>query len=169
MTTLTLLWLSGLVLGAVVAAMLPRLRPRRLLVAAVLDGAKMPTPQRPGDAGLDLAAAHDFAIQPGETVRITTGCAVELPRGCVGLVCPRSGLALCGVTVANAPGVVDENYRGPADVILVNHGAEVYRGKAGDRVAQLVVLRVCDVAVEAVAALSADRRRGVVGFGSSGR
>ena len=121
----------------------------------------------PGDAGLDLYAAHD-AIVTGETVLIPTGVAIAVPDGCVGLVCPRSGLSVFGVTVANAPGVVDSGYRGEVMVRLTTTSTTPYRVHFGDRIAQLVLLPIARPKVTLVERLD-DTERGTNGFGSTGR
>lgn len=123
-----------------------------------------------GAAGLDLAAALDapIVLHPGARVLVPTGIALELPRGCEGQVRPRSGLARRhGVTVLNAPGTIDEDYRGEVQVLLVNLGSEAFTIHSGDRIAQLVVAPVRRVAVERIADLS-DTVRGSGGFGSTG-
>lgn len=121
----------------------------------------------PGDAGLDLYAAHD-AIVTGETVLIPTGVAVAVPDGCVGLVCPRSGLSKYGVTVANAPGVVDSGYRGELMVRLTTTSATPYPVHRGDRIAQLLVVPILRPEVTVVERLD-NTERGTNGFGSTGR
>lgn len=120
----------------------------------------------PGDAGMDLYAARD-AVVTGETVLIPTGVTVAVPDGHVGLVCPRSGLSKHGVTVANAPGVVDTGYRGEVMVRLTTTSApyEVHRG---DRIAQLLIVPIARPTVTLVDRLD-DTERGTNGFGSTGR
>lgn len=120
-----------------------------------------------GDAGLDLYAAHD-AIVTGETMLISTGVAVAVPDGYVGLVCPRSGLSKYGVTVANAPGVVDSGYRGELMVRLTNTSKTPYRVHFGDRIAQLLIVPVLRPEVTIVNSLD-NTERGTNGFGSTGR
>ena len=121
----------------------------------------------PGDAGIDLYAAHD-AIVTGETVLIPTGVAVAIPDGHVGLVCPRSGLSKHGVTVANAPGVIDSGYRGELMVRLTTTSATPYRVHFGDRIAQLLIIPILRPKVTRVDRLD-DTERGTNGFGSTGR
>ena len=121
----------------------------------------------PGDAGLDLYAAHG-AIVTGETVLIPTGVAVAVPDGHVGLVCPRSGLSKHGVTVANAPGVVDSGYRGELMVRLTTTSATPYEVYRGDRIAQLVIVAVARPTITIVNTLDTTVR-GTIGFGSTGR
>lgn len=140
------------------------LKVRRLSSDAVL-----PSYAHPGDAGLDLFAAEEVAIKPGESRLVRTGIAVELPVGTEGQVRPRSGLALKhAVTVLNAPGTVDEGYRGEVGVILINHGKEVFTVTKGMKIAQMVVARVERVEVTETRSLS-ETRRGEGGFGSTGR
>lgn len=123
-------------------------------------------------AGMDLCALEDTMILPGMRVLVKTGVAVEIPRGFVGLVCPRSGLALKrGLTVLNAPGIIDSDYRGDVGVILINHNAVTEQIVAGDRIAQLVVMRVYNASnstISVVVELS-DSVRDAGGFGSTGR
>lgn len=121
----------------------------------------------PGDAGLDLYAAHN-AIVTGETMLIPTGVAVAVPDGHVGLVCPRSGLSKYGVTVANAPGVVDSGYRGEVMVRLTTTSKNPYRVHRGDRIAQLLIIPIARPEVNVVLDLDGTER-GTGGFGSTGR
>jgi dUTP pyrophosphatase len=135
-----------------------------------LDGA-LPTPSyaHPGDAGLDLYAADSTVLQPGQRALIPCGVAVALPAGHVGLVHPRSGLAVDhGVTVLNAPGTIDVGYRGEVKVLLINHGEGAVEVRHGDRIAQLLVVPVTLVDVREVEHLD-DTTRGGGGFGSTGR
>ena len=120
-----------------------------------------------GDAGIDLYAACD-ALVTGNTVLIPTGVAVAIPDGHVGLVCPRSGLSEHGVTVANAPGVIDSGYRGELMVRLTTTSKNPYRVHRGDRIAQLVLLPIARPEVNVVLDLD-DTERGTGGFGSTGR
>jgi dUTP pyrophosphatase len=125
-----------------------------------------------GAAGLDLRAAiaSPMTIAPrGGRAAVPTGIAIALPPGHEGQVRPRSGLAARhGVTVLNAPGTIDEDYRGEVQVLLVNHGDEPYEVAPGERIAQLVVAPVVRVDVETVDELDATPR-GSGGFGSTGR
>lgn len=135
-----------------------------------LDGrATLPSRAYPGDAGLDLHALEDVVLEPGERVRARTGIAVEIPAGHAGLVLPRSGLAARhGIALVNAPGLIDEGYRGEVQVLLLNTDrASTCSIRAGDRIAQLVLVAVAAPEVIEVDALAASQR-GSGGFGSSG-
>lgn len=130
-----------------------------------------PLPMRAytGDAGLDLHAAEDKVIGPGERSPVATGIAVEIPPGQAGLVLPRSGLAdRHGIALVNAPGLIDAGYRGEIRVLLLNTDREEpFTVSVGDRIAQLVLVKVEQPAVVEVDELGeSDRGRG--GFGSSG-
>ncbi|MBI5158208.1 MAG: dUTP diphosphatase [Acidimicrobiia bacterium] len=130
----------------------------------------LPVPKhaRPGDAGVDLPAREAVVLAPGERRLVPTGMAVAIPEGYVGLVAPRSGLALrSGIAIVNAPGIVDSGYRGELAIILVNLGAEPVSIERGDRIAQLVVVPVVSVDFEVVEALE-ESDRGPAGFGSTG-
>lgn len=124
-----------------------------------------------GAAGLDLSAALDapITLRPRERAAVPTGLVIELPEGFEGQVRPRSGLAARhGVTVLNAPGTIDADYRGEVKVLLVNLGDEDFVIRSGDRIAQLVVAPVALVEVCEVDTVS-DTARGSGGFGSTGR
>lgn len=131
--------------------------------------AVLPTQAHPGDAGLDLRALEATALGPGQRASVPTGIAVEIPDGMAGLVLPRSGLAARhGISLVNAPGLIDSGYRGELTVLLLNtdraHRVEL---AAGDRIAQLVLVRVESPTLIEVEQLSASER-GTGGFGSSG-
>ncbi len=139
------------------------LKIQRLSPAAVL-----PSYAHPGDAGMDLCACEAVEIAPSSSAMVRTGIALELPPGTEGQVRPRSGLAARhAVTVLNAPGTVDEGYRGEVRVLLINHGTEVFRVEPGMRIAQLVVCPVCRMKVEEVGQVGLTAR-GAGGFGSTG-
>ena len=130
----------------------------------------LPTYARPGDAGLDLLAREAATLAPaGGRALIPTGIAVALPEGYAGFVQPRSGLALRhGVTCLNTPGLIDAGYRDELKVLLVNlDPAAPFEVRRGERIAQLVVQAVAEVAWAPVEALDGDSRGG--GFGSTGR
>jgi dUTP pyrophosphatase len=131
----------------------------------------LPTQATFADAGLDLMASSSVSLTPrGGRAIVGTGLALEIPEDVVGLVMPRSGLAARhGVTVLNAPGVIDPGYRGELKVILVNLDPELtYQVERGDRVAQLLLLPSYHATLEVVAELS-ESERGDSGFGHSGR
>ncbi len=135
-------------------------------------GADLPLPayETAGAAGLDLRAAIEapLMLAPGERALIPTGLAMQLPEGFEGQVRPRSGLAVKhGVTVLNAPGTVDSDYRGEVKVPLINHGLEPFPIRRGDRIAQLVIAPVTQAALVEVATLD-ETARGAGGFGSTG-
>lgn len=130
--------------------------------------AAVPAYAHAGDAGLDLSANEDCVLGPGERAAVGTGLAVAVPDGWVGLVHPRSGLALRdGLTVANAPGTIDSGYRGELKVLLVNLGDREVTIRRGDRVAQLLVQRVGHATVVVTPSLQ-ETERGAGGFGSTG-
>lgn len=135
-----------------------------------LDGrAQLPTRAYPGDAGLDLYALEDAVLEPGERASVRTGIAVEIPNGEAGLVLPRSGLATRhGIALVNAPGLIDAGYRGEIHVLLLNTDRSAsFELAAGDRIAQLVLVKVQTPAVVEVEDLAVSER-GAGGFGSSG-
>ena len=136
-------------------------------------GLPLPAQQTAGAAGLDLAAAlpegERMEIAPGAYAMVPTGFAMALPIGFEAQIRPRSGLAAkFGVTVLNAPGTVDADYRGEVKVLLINHGAAPFVLQRGDRIAQMVVAPVSTVRLEPVEALDATQR-GEGGHGSTGR
>ena len=138
---------------------------------ARLDGrARLPTRAHDGDAGLDLYALEDAVLAPGERASVPTGIAVEIPPGQAGLVLPRSGLAARhGISVVNAPGLIDAGYRGEVRVLLLNTDrADTFTLQAGDRIAQLVIVAISTEDPVEVTELS-DSVRGDGGFGSTGR
>ena len=137
---------------------------RRLRPEAMLPGS-----QHPGDAGLDLRAAQGAKVDPGSRAMIPTGLAVAIPEGHAGLVLPRSGLASRkGLTLANSPGLIDAGYRGEVIVAVVNLDRdEPVVIEQGDRIAQLVIVRVPEVAPAWADELPRSSR-GEGGFGSTG-
>jgi len=140
------------------------LRVKRLDPRAVL-----PRRAHDGDAGLDLHALDGFELGPGDRAQVRTGIAIALPPGTGGLVLPRSGLAARhGISLVNAPGLIDEGYRGELQVLLLNTDrTDTFRAKAGDRIAQLVVVDVEAPEIVETDDLG-DTSRGGGGFGSSG-
>ncbi|HSC03122.1 MAG TPA: dUTP diphosphatase [Solirubrobacteraceae bacterium] len=131
--------------------------------------ARLPTRAYPGDAGLDLHALEDGTLDPGERASVRTGIAVEIPEGEAGLVLPRSGLAARhGIALVNAPGLIDAGYRGEVRVLLLNTDRNsAFTITAGDRIAQLVLVKVQTPEVVEVEELAMSERGGG-GFGSSG-
>ncbi len=130
----------------------------------------LPTYAHPGDAGLDLTARDDAVVPAGGgRVLVPTGIALAIPVGHAGLVLPRSGLALRhGITVANAPGLIDSAYRGELKVVLLNTDPhDDYTVHRGDRIAQLVIQQVEHVRWREVDELDGENRGG--GFGHTGR
>ena len=134
------------------------------------DAAVAPSRAHPGDAGYDLRAAEAARLDPGERASVGTGIALEIPEGWAGLVLPRSGLAARhGISVVNAPGLIDAGYRGEVRVLLLNTDREnSFEIEPGDRIAQLVLVRHEAPELEEVEELS-DSTRGAGGFGSTGR
>jgi dUTP pyrophosphatase len=140
-----------------------------LRIARLDERARLPTRAHDGDAGLDLYALEPVVLAAGERASVPTGIAVEIPVGHAGLVLPRSGLAARhGISVVNAPGLIDSGYRGEVRVLLLNTDrARPFELDGGDRIAQLVRVPVALPTPTEVAALS-DSERGAGGFGSSG-
>jgi len=128
----------------------------------------LPRHAYPGDAGLDLAACERVVLEPGDRATVATGLAVAIPHGYAGYVQPRSGLAADhGITMVNAPGLVDSGYRGELRVVLLNTDRNrAFEIEPGMRIAQLVLLPVPPVELRVVDELPASDR-GERGFGSS--
>jgi dUTP pyrophosphatase len=141
-----------------------------LRVVRLHPRATLPARAHPDDAGLDLHALEAATLAPGERASIPTGIAIEIEPGHAGLVLPRSGLAARhGISVVNAPGLIDSGYRGELRVLLLNNDSSAsFEVEAGDRIAQLVLIAVAIAEPIEVTQLS-DTPRGVGGFGSSGR
>ena len=140
-------------------------------VKLLRQGARLPTYGTVEAAGADLYACleRDVTIAPGETAFIPTGIALEVPRGCAGLIYARSGLACKqGLAPANKVGVVDSDYRGEITVALHNHGSEARTVACGDRVAQFIITPVLTPAYGWAEELT-DTRRSCGGFGSTGK
>jgi dUTP pyrophosphatase len=131
------------------------------------DGVAAPKQAKPGDAGFDLKSYSATSIPPHQRSLVNTGLRVAIPAGYAGLVLPRSGLAAKhGVTVLNAPGLIDSGYRGEIGVLLVNHSEQYFDVNIGDRIAQLVIVKVeCP---DMVWGILDDTERGAGGFGSTG-
>ena len=132
------------------------------------EGLELPAYATDGSAGMDVVAAEDVTLAPGARHAVGTGLAVAIPPGFEIQVRPRSGLALKhGITVPNTPGTIDSDYRGELKVILINHSAEAFEIRRGDRVAQLVLAPVTQLSWLKVEELD-DTARGAGGFGSTG-
>jgi dUTP pyrophosphatase len=133
------------------------------------EGLPLPRYASEDAAGLDVAAAEELTLEPGQRHAVATGFAIEIPRGYEVQVRPRSGLAVKnGITCLNTPGTIDSDYRGEVKVILVNLGQEPFEVRRGERIAQLVpapVLRADFVEARELA----ETVRGSGGFGSTGR
>jgi dUTP pyrophosphatase len=149
--------------------------PVRVEVRQLAHGEGLPLPayQTAHAAGLDLLAAvaedAPLVLAPGQIAMVPTALCIALPDGHEAQVRPRSGLAAKhGVTVLNSPGTIDADYRGEINVLLINHGANAFTIKRGERIAQMVIAPVTSAQLVAVAALN-DTDRGSGGFGSTGR
>ncbi|MBU5682719.1 MAG: dUTP diphosphatase [Candidatus Aenigmatarchaeota archaeon] len=136
-----------------------------LKVKRLNESAKLPERKREGDAGLDLYSIEDIEINPNEIKLVSTGIAIEIPKGYVGIIKDRSGLATKGLHVL--AGVIDENYRGEVKIVLINLGKEKIFLEKYSRVAQLLILPYLKCNVKEVEELS-ETERGDSGFGSSG-
>lgn len=137
-------------------------------VLITCDPELMPTIGNPGDAGYDLRSAINAELAPGERLLVPTGVKIALPNGYVGLVHPRSGLAVkSGITVLNAPGTIDSGYRGEIMIPLINHSDESFVISRLDRIAQIVFQKFEEVKFVSVAELPGSLR-GTQGFGSTG-
>ena len=137
------------------------------------EGLALPAYQTAHAAGLDLLAAvpadTPLVLQPGRTALVPTGLTIALPEGFEAQVRPRSGLAAKhGVTVLNAPGTVDADYRGEVSVLLINHGDKAFTIRRGERIAQMIIAPVVRADLVPVTSLSSTAR-GSGGFGSTGR
>lgn len=142
----------------------------------VEDAKLLPTKGTPGSAGYDLRAAidHPVKIFPGESLLLSCGFAVEIPEGHVGLVCPRSGLALKHhITILNSPGVIDSDYRGMMHVLLYKLpyviGAEAYSIQPNEKIGQLIIIKTENMYVPTPVNELSDSERGSGGFGSTGK
>jgi len=141
----------------------------RLAIRRLSSRACLPTRVHDGDAGFDLYALGEGTIPAGERAAVATGIAIELPERHAGLVLPRSGLAAeHGIALVNAPGLIDQGYRGEVRVLLLNTDPhEDFSYKAGARIAQLIITRIEAPDIVEVAEL-AETKRGEDGFGSTG-
>ena len=140
-----------------------------LPVKKLAPNAVIPKNAYAGDAGIDLSSTEDVVLKPFERKLVPTGIAIGLPKGYAGFVTPRSGSAIKqGLSIVNAPGLIDSGYRGELKVILINLDPhEAIEIKAGDRIAQLVVIKVEQLQLVEKAELD-ETERGTGGFGSSG-
>ena len=142
--------------------------PVRVKVLPHGEGLALPAYATEGAAGMDVVSAEDVTIAPGARHAVATGLAMAIPHGFEIQVRPRSGLALKhGITVPNTPGTIDSDYRGELKVILINHGADPFEIRRGDRVAQLVLAPVTRGSWLIVDELDSTER-GEGGFGSTG-
>ena len=134
-----------------------------------MDERDLPSYATSGSAGLDLRSSESLVLKSGSRALVGTGLAIALPESFEAQVRPRSGLAVKhGVTVLNAPGTIDADYRGEIKVPLINHGVEDFTIMRGDRIAQMVVAPVVQVSLKLVPTLD-ETARGADGFGSSGK
>ena len=132
------------------------------------EGLELPAYATEGAAGMDVLAAEDVTLPPGDRYAVATGLALAIPPGFEIQVRPRSGLALKhGITLLNTPGTIDSDYRGELKVILINLGSEAFEVRRGDRIAQLVLAPVTRAAWLKVDELD-ETQRGEGGFGSTG-
>lgn len=132
------------------------------------EGLELPAYATEGAAGMDVLAAEDIVLAPGGRHAVATGLSVAIPAGYEIQVRPRSGLALKhGISVPNAPGTIDSDYRGELKIILINHGSDEFAVRRGDRIAQLVVAPVVRGSWLEVDGLD-ETARGEGGFGSTG-
>ena len=138
-------------------------------VKKLAEDVVLPAYAKPGDAGADLRSVESLVIAPGCRATVRCGFAIEIPEGCCGFVIPRSGLASKhGITVLNAPGLIDSGYRGEICVVLLNTDKhESFEISEGDRIAQLSIIEVPHVEFRASDELG-KTQRGSSGFGSSG-
>lgn len=141
----------------------------KLKILSLDEEMPLPAYAHAGDAGLDLRSAESLVIEPYERRLVPCGICLEIPTSYAGLVIPRSGLAIKhGISVVNAPGLIDSGYRGEVKVILINlDPKEPFAINKGDRIAQLMLVKTPLVEVEPVLSLE-DSERGAGGFGSSG-
>ncbi|WP_370178562.1 dUTP diphosphatase [Alteriqipengyuania sp.] len=132
------------------------------------EGMALPAYASDGAAGMDVCAAEDVELAPGARHAVASGFAVAIPEGYEIQVRPRSGLAFKhGISVPNAPGTIDSDYRGELKVLLINHGTDAFSIQRGDRIAQLVIAPVTRASFEEVDDLD-ETARGAGGFGSTG-
>jgi dUTP pyrophosphatase len=142
----------------------------RIAIARLSHGEGLPLPSyaTPGAAGMDVVAAEDLDLLPGQRHAVATGFKVAIPHGYEIQVRPRSGLAFKhGISVPNTPGTIDSDYRGELKILLINHGSEPFAVRRGERIAQLVPAAVTLAAFDELDELC-ETERGAGGFGSTG-
>ena len=142
----------------------------RIAIARLPHGEGLPLPSyaTPGAAGMDVVAAEDLDLLPGQRHAVATGFKVAIPHGYEIQVRPRSGLAFKhGISVPNTPGTIDSDYRGELKILLINHGSEPFAIRRGERIAQLVPAAVTLAEFEELDELC-ETERGAGGFGSTG-
>jgi dUTP pyrophosphatase len=140
----------------------------KLQIQRVVEDVKLPNYAHPGDAGMDLFAAEEYILKPGERTLVNTGIKIALPVGYEAQVRPKSGLALKhGISIVNTPGTVDAGYRGLVGVIAINHGTEDFKIEKNQKIAQMIINKVETADIEEVKELD-DTSRGEGGFGSTG-
>ena len=142
----------------------------RIRIARLPHGEGLPLPSyaTPGAAGMDVVAAEDLDLLPGQRHAVATGYQVAIPHGYEIQVRPRSGLAFKhGISVPNSPGTIDSDYRGELKILLINHGSEPFAIRRGERIAQLVPAAVTLASFDEVEELC-ETERGAGGFGSTG-
>ncbi len=130
----------------------------------------LPAYETEGSAGMDIRASldEDVILEPGDIKLIPTGISISIPMGYEGQIRPRSGLALKhGIGMVNSPGTIDSDYRGEVRIIMINHGKKSFTVKHGDRIAQMIIARLCNAVIEEVSELDSTKR-GQGGFGHSG-
>lgn len=143
----------------------------RLQIKWLVDSSlrSVPTYQTPGSAGMDLHAVEALTLEPGDRGLVPCGFAMAIPQGFEAQIRPRSGLAFKhGVTVLNAPGTIDSDYRGELKVLLINTGKDAFNISIGDRIAQMIIAPVVQIPIEETDALD-DTQRGGGGFGHTGQ
>ena len=143
----------------------------RIAIARLPHGHGLPVPSyaTPGAAGMDVVAAEDLDLQPGQRHAVATGFRVAIPHGYEIQVRPRSGLAFKhGISVPNTPGTIDSDYRGELKILLINHGSDPFPVRRGERIAQLVPAAVTPATFDEVEELC-ETSRGEGGFGSTGQ
>ena len=143
----------------------------RIQISRLPHGQGLPLPSyaTPGAAGMDIVAAEDLDLAPGQRHAVATGFRVAIPEGFEIQVRPRSGLAFKhGISVPNTPGTIDSDYRGELKILLINHGSEPFAIRRGERIAQLVPAAVTLAAFDEVEELE-NTHRGAGGFGSTGQ